>query len=116
MPYDPDLAERVRDALSSKAGVTKKKMFGGLCYFLNGHMLCGVETGRFMFRVGKDQEAIALSRPGARPMDFTGRPLGGLVWVDAESCVGSAVTEWVAMAEQFVRTLPDKAPKKAKAG
>ena len=37
---------------------------------LNGHMLCGVEVGRFMFRVGKDHEAKAWSRPGASPMDL----------------------------------------------
>ncbi|HEV8581576.1 MAG TPA: TfoX/Sxy family protein [Thermoanaerobaculia bacterium] len=74
MPHDPHLAQRMRRALSLRAGITEKKMFGGYCWMLHGNMLCGVEVGRFMFRVGKDLEGEALARPGASPMDITGRP------------------------------------------
>ena len=81
MPYDPHLAEQMRMALKARSGAVEKKMFGGYCWMLHGNMLCGVEVGRFMFRVGKKQEAEALSRPGARPMDITGRPMKGFVAV-----------------------------------
>ena len=37
---------------------------------LHGNMLCGVEVGRYMFRVGRGLEAEALTRPGAGPMDI----------------------------------------------
>ena len=67
----------MRGALRSRRGIVEKKMFGGYCWMLNGNMLCGVEVGRYMFRVGKDLEAEALSLPGARPMDITGRPMRG---------------------------------------
>lgn len=60
-------------------------MFGGLCWLLNGNMICGVEVGRFMFRVGKALESKALSRPGAEPVVFSGRKMGGIVWVDADA-------------------------------
>lgn len=66
----------------------EKKMFGGLCFFLNGNMLCGVEVGRYMFRVGKVQESDALEKPCASPMDLTGRPMGGLVHVTEDGCCG----------------------------
>jgi hypothetical protein len=73
MPYDPHLAERMRAALHSRQGIVEKKMFGGCCWMLNGNMLCGVEVGRYMFRVGKELEREASARPGARPMDITGQ-------------------------------------------
>ena len=108
MAYDPDLAERLRKALSRRNGISEKRMFGGICFLLNGNMLCGVETGRFMFRVGKEQQAVALSKPGATPMDFTGRPSGGMVWVAARECDGRALAGWIALAENFVGRLPRK--------
>lgn len=66
MPHDPHLAERMRSALQERAGITEKNMFGGYCWTLNGNMLCGVEVGRFMFRVGKEMESAALKRRGPR--------------------------------------------------
>ena len=77
MPHDPELANRMRAALRRRTGITEKNVFGGYCWMLNGNMLCGVEVGRFMFRVGKVLEAEALARPGASPMAITGRPMRG---------------------------------------
>ncbi len=108
MPYDPHLAQRMRTALQSRQGVVEKKMFGGYCWMLNGNMLCGVEVGRFMFRVGKELEADALARPGARPMDITGRPMRGFVWVSAEVAEGEGLEQWIALAERYVAALPAK--------
>jgi hypothetical protein len=75
---------------------------------LHGNMLCGVEVGRYMFRVGKDLEAEALARPGARPMDITGKPMRGLVWVDAEAAHAAGLSTWIDLAARFVGTLPPK--------
>ena len=108
MPFDPHIAQRLREALKSRQVVVEKKMFGGYCWMLNGNMLCGVEVGRFMFRVGKDLEAEALARPGARPMDITGRPMRGFVWVSAEAADGEDLEQWLALAERFVGVLPAK--------
>lgn len=79
MPFDPELADRMRVALAGRSDIIERKMFGGYCWMLNGNMLCGVEVGRFMFRVGKDREAQALKRPGASPMDITGKPMPGFL-------------------------------------
>lgn len=92
MTHDPKLADRMRDALRDRPGVVEKKMFGGYCWMLEGHMICGVEVGRFMFRVGKEQEAAALSRPGASVMDITGKPMKGFVWVDARETAATGST------------------------
>lgn len=108
MPHDPRLAERMRAALAGRKGIAERAMFGGFCWMLNGNMLCGVEVGRFMFRVGKDQEAKALSRPGAAPIVFNGRRMGGLVWVDEKPCRGRGLERWIDLAAAFVGTLPAK--------
>jgi hypothetical protein len=103
----------LRDGLRDVTGVTEKRMLGGLCLLVNGNMLGGVDKDksgrdRFMFRVGKDNEAVALSRPGASIVNMGGKRLGGLVFVDAESGDEAALKEWIAMALGFVGTLPRK--------
>lgn len=108
MPHDPHLAERIRAALADRGCVQETKMFGGYCWMLDGNMLCGVEVGRYMFRVGREQEAEALLRPGASPMDITGRPMRGFVWVQAEHASGDGLSEWIELAARYVRTLPPK--------
>ena len=95
-------------ALQSRTGVIEKKMFGGYCWMLHGNMLCGVEVGRFMFRVGAAQEADALSRPGARPMDITGKPMKGFVWVDSAATTGASLDSWIDLAARYVGSLPPK--------
>ena len=60
MAYDPGHAEQMSDALVGTSGITEKKMFGGLCFMLNGHMVCGVHKGGGMARIGKIREAEAL--------------------------------------------------------
>lgn len=108
MPFDPELANRMRRALKSLSGIQERNMFGGLCWMLRGNMLCGVEGGRFMFRVGKGLEEEALSRPGATPMDFTGKPMRGFVWVSASETEGKRLTSWIELATSFVSTLHPK--------
>ena len=113
MPYDPHLADRMRTALARRPiigerGISERAMFGGFCWMLNGNMLCGVEVGRFMFRVGKELETKALAKPGAAPIVFSGRRMGGLVWVDEAACRGRALASWIELASRFVGTLPPR--------
>ena len=98
----------MREALSGRKDIVEKKMFGGYCWMLNGNMLTGVGVGQFMFRVGKHLEAEALARPGAKPMDFTGRPMSGIIWVDADAALDAGLDDWIAFASKFVGTLPPK--------
>lgn len=106
MPHDPQLAERMREALRGRADIVEKKMFGGHCWMLDGHMICGVEVGRFMFRVGAEQEAEALAQPGASPMDITGRPMRGFVWVDERRARGASLAAWIERAARHAASLP----------
>ena len=79
MAYDEGLAQLIRDDLTEVAGITEKKMFGGLCFLIYGNMVSGVHSGGGMFRVGKANEAEARTIPGTGPMLFTGKPMGGMI-------------------------------------
>lgn len=84
-------------------------MFGGLCFTVAGHMCCGVTGSDLMVRVGPDQHVAALARPHARPMDFTGRPLRGYVFVGPKGTTrASQVTGWIGLALSFAATLPPR--------
>ena len=85
MAYDEGLAELLRDDLADTPNIEEKRMFGGLCFMKDGHMLCGVHQGGGMFRVGKPRHAAALAIEGAGPMEFTGRPMGGFVDVSDDA-------------------------------
>ncbi len=108
MPHDPHLAELMREALASRPGITEKRMFGGICWLMNGNMLAGVEKDRYMFRVGKPRQEEALARAGASPMDFTGRPMSSIVWVEADAAIDTGLEDWIAYAAKFVGSLPPK--------
>ena len=102
------LAERVRNALSGRRSITEKKMFGGTCFLLRNHMLCGSGKQGFMFRVGKAQYAKALARRGATPVVFNRREFEGFVWVDPAACDARALRSWIVLAEHYVSALPPK--------
>jgi TfoX/Sxy family transcriptional regulator of competence genes len=108
MPLDPHLADQMREALKGRGGVTEKRMFGGLCFFLNGNMLGAADLGRFMFRVGKDQEAEALARPGVEVVAFPSRDMRGFVWVDADAALDAGLDTWIDFAARYVGALPPK--------
>lgn len=81
MACDEKLVERIRTALHYVAGIGERRMFGGVCFTLNGHMFCGVVKDDLMVRLGDEVARQRLSEPHAREMDFTGRPLRGYLFV-----------------------------------
>ena len=89
MTLDDTVAGRVRRAMAKFPGVVERRMFGGLVFMLGGHMCCGVLGDELMVRVGREAYAAALARPHARPMDFTGRPLTGFVYVAPPGCAST---------------------------
>ena len=111
MALDEDLANRVRVALTGTGAVQEVKMFGGLCFMLNGNMVAGTSKRGLLVRVGKDQQADALARPGAKPMEMTGRLMEGYIFVDPPPRDDRGLQDWVALAVAFVKTLPPKPPK-----
>jgi TfoX/Sxy family transcriptional regulator of competence genes len=96
MAYDEVLAERIRTALRGRDDVVEKKMFGGITFMVAGRMACGVVHDDLMVRVGPDGHDEAIAEPHARPMDFTGKPMRGMVYVaPAGVATDDALRGWV---------------------
>ena len=109
MPYDPGLAERLRDVFDGRTDIIEKKMFGGLAFMLNGNMCVGIVKDQLMARVGPDAYEAALAQPHVAKMDFTGRPLKGYVYVSQDGLADAKdLAQWVAACERFAHTLPPK--------
>lgn len=113
MAYDEILADRARVALAGTPGLQEKRMFGGLCFLLHGSMSCGIVRDVLMVRVGPEAYGAALAEPHAREMDFTGRPLKGMVYVDAAGVrTPEALLAWIDRGVAFAGALPPKPPKR----
>ncbi|HLF76499.1 MAG TPA: TfoX/Sxy family protein [Dehalococcoidia bacterium] len=111
MAYDESLAGRIRSLLGERPDLTERKMFGGLAFMSGGNMFCGVVGSELMVRTGKEAFQESLLKPGARPMDFTGRPMTGMLFVGSPGIAADAsLKSWVEQAYAFARSLPAKAP------
>lgn len=85
MAYDEHLADRLRSYFrTKKVPFEEKKMMGGLCFMIDNKMSVGVHHDHLMARIGPEVYDQALAKTSCRPMDFTGRPMKGFVFVDAE--------------------------------
>ena len=114
MAFDEGLAERTRAALGDVRGVTEIRMFGGLCFTVLGNMAVGVTGDDLMVRLAPDEGEAALAQAGVRPMDFTGRPMTGFVYVGPEGLrTERMLIRWVSRGVAFASTLPPKNPKRS---
>jgi hypothetical protein len=97
MTYDQTLAARIREIIGDIDGeITERKMFGGLAFMLNGHMFTGIVGDELMLR------------EHVREMDFTGRPMKAMVFVEPAGLDGDALSEWITSAAAFAKSLPPK--------
>ena len=109
MPFDENLAARIRDALARRRNVEEKKMFGCVCFFINGNALVGVWKDRLIARLGPDEGEAALLEPNVRVFDITGRPMRKWVAVEPEGVEDDdQLKDWIERAAKFVKTLPKK--------
>lgn len=103
MAYDPSIADRITDLLTAR-GVSfcTKAMMGGLCFMVNDKMGLGVLDARLMVRLDPAMEGESLQRPGCKPMDFTGRPMRGYIFVHPEGHDSEvSLRHWVDLALAF---------------
>jgi TfoX/Sxy family transcriptional regulator of competence genes len=108
MVSNEQLANKIR-ALTKRKGLSEKKMFGGIAFLLNGNMCFGTLKDDLIVRVGRERYEDALARPHARPMDFTGRPTTGFVFVDSKGWSNDAtLKKWLDMGIGYASSLPKK--------
>ncbi len=108
------LEDRIAEALGPfKTG--QKRMFGGLCFMLNGNMLVGTFRNGFMVRIAKQDHAAAMKRPGTSPMIMKDRVMEGFILIDADAVAEEKdLKSWIDQALAYNTTLPAKAAKPAR--
>jgi hypothetical protein len=107
--HDEDLAERVRDVLSLRDGVSERRMFGGVGFMVAGNMACGVHGEELIVRLGPEEAERALGEPHVRRFDLTGRPMKGWLFVGPEAVVtDDDLAGWVDAGADFAASLPAK--------
>ena len=109
MPYSESLAERVRIALKGMRNVVEKRMFGGVCFLLQGNIVVGVWNLSLIARVGVEQEVAALQENHVRKMDITGKPMKGWIIIEPDGIdEDDQLRHWIDQAIAFASTLPAK--------
>jgi TfoX/Sxy family transcriptional regulator of competence genes len=109
MAYDLGLADRIRAILSRAGEFSERKMFGGLCFMVNGNMCCGIVKSDLMLRLTPEAATAALREPHTRPMDFTGKPMKSMIYVNAAGIdTDSSLERWLRSAENIAHALPGK--------
>ena len=110
MAYDEALAQRIRKVVAGGHGMSERKMFGGVAFLRHGLMFAGVSGSALMARVGPAIYQDCLRREHVREMDFTGKPMKGYVYVDADGLrTEEDLRFWLRRCQTFVATLPPKA-------
>jgi TfoX/Sxy family transcriptional regulator of competence genes len=103
MAYNEFLSDRIKQVfLERKVNFQEKQMMGGLAFMVNDKMCVGVVKENLMVRIDPEIYDEALQRPGCRPMDFTGRPMKGFVFVDPEGIdLDEDLSYWIDLALEF---------------
>jgi TfoX/Sxy family transcriptional regulator of competence genes len=107
MPYDPQLDARVEEIITAW-GATRKKMFGGTCYLMDGNIVAGVSRDNLFVRLSPEEGTQALTRPEVRPFDISKNPMSGWVMVSPDVLDDETLSDWLERARDFVSTLPPK--------
>ena len=110
MPYDEDLANRLRELLAEEDAITEKKMFGGLAFLVHGHMsVSASRNGGLFARIDPDDTDAVLARPHVSLMQMGGRTMDGWITVaPAGLKTTRQLASWVRRSVTFAKALPPK--------
>jgi TfoX/Sxy family transcriptional regulator of competence genes len=107
--YDEELAERVRDLLSARAGVSERKMFGSNCFLVGGNLAVCVRQEELLVRLDPQDAERAVSEDGVRVAEMGSRVMKGWIFVSAERVTDDeGLAEWVEVGADFATSLPAK--------
>jgi TfoX/Sxy family transcriptional regulator of competence genes len=110
MAYDEDLAARVRAHVGGEAGVTEKRMFGGLAFLINGNMAVSASGGGgLLLRVDPAETEALAAEPHTQRFVMRGREMDGWLRVDADATTADDELErWITRGVTYARSLPPK--------
>jgi hypothetical protein len=115
MAYDEALAERIRELVAGKRGLTEQKMFGGLAFLINGNMAVAASgRGGVLVHVDPTECSALVAKTKAEPMVMRGTEMAGWLRVDADDVrTKRQLATWVERGARYAASLP---PKRKKSG
>ena len=109
MAKDDPLSGRIRRILSSREIVSERKMFGGVCFTINGNMCVGTWKGSLIVRLDRKNHHETLAEPHTKPADMNGRTMKGRALVEPAGIESeNDLTGWLDRAARFAESLPPK--------
>jgi TfoX/Sxy family transcriptional regulator of competence genes len=107
--YSEELAQRIRDVIGGRDGVTEKKMFGGIGWMVNGNMACGTMGDNLLVRLDRDDSDRILAEPHVALMQMGARTMKGFYTVDAVAIADDAeLARWIDSGAAYAASLPPK--------
>ncbi|HEV7656191.1 MAG TPA: TfoX/Sxy family protein [Mycobacteriales bacterium] len=110
MPYDAELADRIRTVVGAEPGLTEKRMFGGHAFLIGGSMAVAASSqGGLLLRVDPADTESLLDEPLVRRFEMRGREMDGWLRVDPEAVrTDDELRRWVAHGVAYARSLPPR--------
>lgn len=110
MPYDEELAFRVRALINGEPRLNEKKMFGGLAFLIGGNMAIAASGQRgVLVRVDPTQSDKLVDTTNADIAVMRGRPMQGWLRVAPEHLrTKRQLAKWVDLGASYARSLPTK--------
>ncbi|MDP9092161.1 MAG: TfoX/Sxy family protein [Actinomycetota bacterium] len=110
MAYNEKLAERIREEVEGTAGLSEKRMFGGLAFLINGNMAVSASgQGGLLLRVDPQRTDELVREPGARRFEMRGREMDGWLRIDVDDSTTDAEFQgWVKLGVAYATSLPPK--------
>ncbi len=109
MAFDQGLADRLRETLFDQPGLSEKRMFGSLCFLLDGNICAGVSRDRLIARVPIELYEEKLSEPGVGKFPNDERHMNGWLVIEADYITeDEELSAWVEYGINLARSLPPK--------
>ena len=109
MPYDHELAARIRTVVADEPGLTEKRMFGGVAFLINGKIAVAASSqGGLLLRVEPERTDALIREAGAARAVMWGREMDGWLRVDTQDITAAAMQRWIGEGLSYARSLPPK--------
>jgi TfoX/Sxy family transcriptional regulator of competence genes len=109
MSYSHDLEDRIDRLMGRLGQITKKKMFGGIGYLINGNMCFGIHKESLVVRISPDKAEELMRSEYVTPFDITGKPMNGWVLVSPRVVkTNEQLLDMMSLGANFAATLPKK--------
>lgn len=106
MAYDSTMAGLLEDALAGLDGVTRRRMFGALAFWVDGEMFALVGEEGIVLKLSETDRVEALAMPESEVFSPGGPPMKALIVLSADILDSAPIlADWVRRSHAYARSL-----------